>query len=194
MITVTAAQVSGGRDLAPNNATDLTPGDYVRIEVSDTGCGMTEEVRAKIFDPFFSTKFPGRGLGLAVVQGIVRDLGGAINIVSAPGQGTAFQVLLPCALPRELRRSTVRSHSAAGKVQCYRLRPSLWWRMKNTAASCLNGTPEARFLGNRGQRWICCTRPDTCTKMKLMWSCSMSRYLGHPAGRSLKRPSEYGLT
>ena len=69
----------------------------MRIEVSDTGCGVTEEVRAKIFDPFFSTKFPGRGLGLAVVQGIVRDLGGAINIVSAPGQGTAFQVLLPCA-------------------------------------------------------------------------------------------------
>jgi len=97
VITVTAAQVSGGRDLAPNNATDLTPGEYVRIEVSDTGCGMTEELRAKIFDPFFSTKFAGRGLGLAVVQGIVRDLGGAINIVSAPSQGTAFQVLLPAA-------------------------------------------------------------------------------------------------
>jgi len=100
VITVTAAQVSGGRDLAPNNATDLTPGDYVRIEVSDTGCGMTEEIEAKIFDPFFSTKFPGRGLGLAVVQGIVRDLGGAINIVSAPGQGTVFQVLLPRAPER----------------------------------------------------------------------------------------------
>jgi two-component system cell cycle sensor histidine kinase/response regulator CckA len=95
VITVTAAQVSGGRDLAPNNATDLTPGDYVRIEVSDTGCGMTEETKEKIFDPFFSTKFAGRGLGLAVVQGIVRDLGGAINIVSTPGAGTVFQVLLP---------------------------------------------------------------------------------------------------
>jgi CheY-like chemotaxis protein len=97
VITVTAAQVSGGSDLAPNNTTALTPGDYVRIEVSDTGCGMTEETKAKIFDPFFSTKFAGRGLGLAVVQGIVRDLGGAISIVSAPGQGTAFQVFLPCA-------------------------------------------------------------------------------------------------
>jgi len=97
VITVTTAQVSGGSDLAPNNMTDLTAGDYVRIEISDTGCGMTEETKAKIFDPFFSTKFPGRGLGLAVVQGIVRGLGGAINIVSTPGQGTAFQVLLPCA-------------------------------------------------------------------------------------------------
>jgi signal transduction histidine kinase len=97
VITVTAVQVSGDRDLATNNATALTPRDYLRIEVSDTGCGMTEEVKAKIFDPFFSTKFPARGLGLAVVQGIVRDLGGKINIVSAHGQGTAFQVLLPCA-------------------------------------------------------------------------------------------------
>jgi PAS domain S-box-containing protein len=97
VITVTAVQVSGDRDLVTNNATALTPGDYLQIEVSDTGCGMTEEVQAKIFDPFFSTKFPARGLGLAVVQGIVRDLDGKINIVSAPGQGTAFQVLLPCA-------------------------------------------------------------------------------------------------
>jgi len=98
--------VSGGRDLAPNNATDLPPGDYVRIEVSDTGCGMPEEIRAKLFDPFFSTKFPGRGLGLAVVQGIVRDLGGAVNIVSAPGQGTVFQVLLPRA-PKAASASSI---------------------------------------------------------------------------------------
>ncbi len=58
---------------------------------------MTEEVQAKVFDPFFSTKFAGRGLGLAVVQGIVRDQGGAINLVSAPGQGTKFEIFLPCA-------------------------------------------------------------------------------------------------
>ncbi len=75
---------------------NLTKGDYMQLEVSDTGCGMTEEVKAKIFDPFFSTKFPGRGLGLAVVQGIVRSQGGAIHLISAPHQGTTFQVLLPC--------------------------------------------------------------------------------------------------
>jgi two-component system cell cycle sensor histidine kinase/response regulator CckA len=80
-------------------------GQYVRLEVSDTGSGMTEEAKAKIFDPFFTSKFAGRGLGLAVVQGIVRDHGGAIDVVSAPGQGATFQVLLPCAMKRALKPS-----------------------------------------------------------------------------------------
>jgi signal transduction histidine kinase len=65
---------------AVNDALDLRTGDYVRLDVSDTGCGMTEEVSAKAFDPFFTTKFPGRGLGLAVVQGIVRAHGGAVDL------------------------------------------------------------------------------------------------------------------
>jgi signal transduction histidine kinase len=56
---------------------------------------MTEQLRTRIFDPFFTTKSNGRGLGLAVVQGVVRGHNGAINVVSAPGEGTTFQVLLP---------------------------------------------------------------------------------------------------
>jgi two-component system cell cycle sensor histidine kinase/response regulator CckA len=95
-ISITTTSVSG-QDISTANGTTATEGSHVRLQVSDTGCGMTEEVRARVFDPFFSTKFPGRGLGLAVVQGIVRDHGGAINLVSAPGQGTTFEVILPCA-------------------------------------------------------------------------------------------------
>jgi PAS domain S-box-containing protein len=71
--------------------------DSVRLEVSDTGYGMTEEVQASIFDPFFTTRQAGRGLGLAVVQGIIRAYGGSIHVASTPGQGTTFQIFLPCA-------------------------------------------------------------------------------------------------
>jgi two-component system, cell cycle sensor histidine kinase and response regulator CckA len=96
VIHVTTTHVNGGKNITPNSATELPEGDYVRLEVSDTGCAMTEEAKLKIFDPFFTTKFAGRGLGLAVVQGIVRAHSGAINLLSAPGQGTTFQIVLSC--------------------------------------------------------------------------------------------------
>lgn len=72
-----------------------TPGEYVELVVSDSGCGMSAETQARIFDPFFTTKADGRGLGLAAVLGIVRAHGGALRLKSSPGEGTAFTVLLP---------------------------------------------------------------------------------------------------
>jgi CheY-like chemotaxis protein len=71
----------------------LSPGKYVCLEVGDTGCGMDDATRARIFDPFFSTKFTGRGLGLAAVAGILRAHKGAIVVSSAPGKGSSFKVL-----------------------------------------------------------------------------------------------------
>jgi PAS domain S-box-containing protein len=74
---------------------DLSGGPHVFLEVRDTGCGMDERTQSQIFDPFFSTKFAGRGLGLSAVAGIARGHHGAIRVHSAPGQGSAFRVLFP---------------------------------------------------------------------------------------------------
>lgn len=74
---------------------DPWPGRYVYIEVSDTGCGIQRAALPRIFEPFYSTKFAGRGLGLAVAVGIVRRHRGAIAVQSTPGGGTVFRVLFP---------------------------------------------------------------------------------------------------
>lgn len=75
----------------------LEPGEYIRISISDTGCGMEESTIKRIFEPFFTTKPPGKGtgLGLSMVFGTVQSHHGAINVFSQPGEGTIFDIYLP---------------------------------------------------------------------------------------------------
>jgi CheY-like chemotaxis protein len=110
------AMPTGGRlvvETSNQTAAEAEPTtrEWVVLSVSDTGCGMDEQTKAQIFEPFFSTKAPGdgTGLGLATVHGIVNQSGGSITVETAPGKGARFHVVLPRASgdPRQACRSAV---------------------------------------------------------------------------------------
>ncbi|MEO8538398.1 MAG: PAS domain S-box protein [bacterium] len=96
----TGTRTVTAEELQATHGGDAVPGEFVFLKVSDTGCGMDPSTLAKVFEPFFSTKFTGRGLGLAAVLGIVRGHLGAIRADSISGTGTTFELLLP--LPAQL--------------------------------------------------------------------------------------------
>ncbi len=91
----------------------VKPGKYVKITITDTGCGMEEKIRLRVFDPFFTTKEMGRGigLGLASVYGIIKGHQGMINVYSEPGHGTTFTVYLPAS-----DKAVVKEKPAAGNI------------------------------------------------------------------------------
>lgn len=94
------SEIPGGHCYLEDN---IPPGPVVYFQVRDTGCGMDPETLRRIFEPFYTTKPKGRGLGLAALQNIVREHKGAIILSSHPGEGTSFTVLLPPAADLPLR-------------------------------------------------------------------------------------------
>jgi len=93
-VSLAAEVLDGGLD----QKALLPAGSYAYLAIADTGCGVPADVLERIFEPYFTTKEQGKGtgLGLSVVHGIIQSHGGDITVASAPGRGTAFQVLLPC--------------------------------------------------------------------------------------------------
>ncbi|MCX6135365.1 MAG: PAS domain S-box protein [Ignavibacteriales bacterium] len=93
----TSLRTIGGEDVGrwTRAGAEIDPGVYAEFEITDKGCGMDQETAAKVFDPFFSTKFTGRGLGLAAVLGIVRGHRGALQVESTKGIGTTFRAAFP---------------------------------------------------------------------------------------------------
>jgi PAS domain S-box-containing protein len=86
-------------ETAPDGDSRSAPKRYVTLAVEDNGVGMSEEVRSHLFEPFYTTKSPGRGtgLGLALVYGVVKQSGGFVRVASQPGRGSTFTVFLPAA-------------------------------------------------------------------------------------------------
>lgn len=104
---------------------DVQTGLHVCLEVKDNGIGMEEQTVSRIFDPFFSTKFTGRGLGLAALHGIVRSSKGFIDVHSHPGQGSTFRIFLPASGKKRTADAPPERKSIASHAQIIRSAPIL---------------------------------------------------------------------
>lgn len=94
-IYLTKKTISARQGEKDHQGKEIPPGEYVCLEVMDNGCGMSEETKWRIFEPFYTTKFTGRGLGMSAVLGILSAHSGALQLFSQSGEGTVFKVYLP---------------------------------------------------------------------------------------------------
>jgi CheY-like chemotaxis protein len=111
-VSLARTEIKAGGTDKDHLGVSIPAGQYVCMEVTDSGCGMSDEVRQRIFEPFYTTKFTGRGLGMSALLGIVKAHKGALQLDSHPGQGTAFKIYLPVKI-----RSASREKSAQQEVQ-----------------------------------------------------------------------------
>jgi len=109
VISVSLAKtiVKAGESIKDHNGKTISAGSYVCLEVADNGCGMESETSRRIFEPFYTTKFTGRGLGMSAVLGIIAAHGGALQLISQPNEGTTFKVYLPIPIKDSVEKGAV---------------------------------------------------------------------------------------
>lgn len=117
VLKITTSNYMNKKTFAQNHDS-MPPGEYVLIEIEDTGCGISMDIIDRIFEPFFSTKAvgSGTGLGLSTVYGIVRQTGGFIFVDSVVGKGTSFRIFLPRHIPKEQEDSLVQEDKHLGDL------------------------------------------------------------------------------
>jgi two-component system, cell cycle sensor histidine kinase and response regulator CckA len=167
-------------------AADLRLGDYVYLEVRDTGCGMDPASREKIFDPFFTTKFTGRGLGLAAVDGIVRGHQGAIQVTSAPGKGSCFTVLFAAKQAAPAARQSSH-HSAAPSATGTILVIDDEWIVRETAKRALTSHGFDVLVANDGAEAIDIVKRHSCEIALVVLDLSMPGMSGEELLPELRR-------
>jgi signal transduction histidine kinase len=137
----------------------LAPGPYVVLEVGDRGCGMDPATQARIFEPFFSTKREGRGLGLSVVYGIVRDHAGTLRIDSAPGEGTTFQIYLPARPARRPARPSRARWRRRGGARAGSCSSTMSPRSAARPSACSSGSASRWCAPTAAPRRSSCSAP-----------------------------------
>jgi len=118
VITIETSSATLEQDFITQNSADIDPGDYVEISVADTGVGMSEEVKEHLYEPFYTTKGKGTGLGLAAVYGTVKEHNGAILVTSKLKHGTHFRLYLPlCKMSAsEIQADNIRTVHGSGCI------------------------------------------------------------------------------
>jgi PAS domain S-box-containing protein len=165
--TITMSTRNAKIDKEKNGTVHLPPGEYVLLEVTDTGTGMSPEVQARIFEPFFTTKAPGQGtgLGLATCYGIVKQSGGEICVKSKVGSGTTFQIYLPrvyeeakkCEVapgPKELPTGLHTILVVEDEAPVRAIIRSILQRLKYTVVEAPNGVEALKMLTEPGHKPI----------------------------------------
>ena len=163
------------------------PGDYVRLSVEDTGCGMDKETLDRIFEPFFTTKpiDKGTGLGLAVVYGIIQQHNGLIEVRSTPGSGTAFSIYLPRVAPQNMEPERVADNGYGTSVSATILLAEDEEIVRSLCKRVLNHAGYEVLEARNGLEAVCCFSENADRINLVIMDMVMPKMSGLTAGEQI---------